>query len=247
MPRLPTGSGSKQSFGTVTRLSQLTTLGSGRPSSGPTTTSERMPRIVRVMGAHVTAASTSTAASLVSTQTGRRLAGGPRSAQMTTPRATTREPCGQRGSEPPRRGQGLGGPCGRRPSTHDRRQPSRQPRVQLSPLAEGDLIGSFPGQQRARRVCSRGRHLAGPAPLSLPSPPYGTPYAFHQAAGSSGVVPSRCSATRDASSLLSSHPVFTPPSRPRTDQRHVGSWRGAHRRRQREERIHERRLSFAIS
>src|SRR5947209_5019073 len=52
-PRRPTGSASRSLFGTVTKLSQLTTLASGRPSSAPTSTSEWMPRMVRVMGAHV--------------------------------------------------------------------------------------------------------------------------------------------------------------------------------------------------
>ena len=53
-------------------MSQLTTLGCGSPCSGPTSTSERMPRMVRVIGAHVTVRSTAMAASRVRTQTGRR-------------------------------------------------------------------------------------------------------------------------------------------------------------------------------
>lgn len=52
------------------------TRGSGRPCSGPTAASDRMPRIVRVIGAHVTDVSTSTAAPRVNTHTGRRPAGG---------------------------------------------------------------------------------------------------------------------------------------------------------------------------
>jgi hypothetical protein len=62
-------------------LSQLMTHVSGRPSSGPIETSDRMPRVVRVIGAHVIAIKTDAAASRVTTQTGRRPAGGPRSAQ----------------------------------------------------------------------------------------------------------------------------------------------------------------------
>ena len=62
-------------------LSQLMTQGSGSPSSPPISTSEAMPRIVRVIGAHITEVSTAAAASLVITQTGRRPAGGPRSDQ----------------------------------------------------------------------------------------------------------------------------------------------------------------------
>ena len=62
-------------------LSQLMTHASGRPCSTPSSTSERIPRMVRVIGAQVTDVSTAIAASRVSTQTGRRPAGGPRSAQ----------------------------------------------------------------------------------------------------------------------------------------------------------------------
>ena len=76
-------------MGIVIKLSQLMTLWSGRPSAGPTSTSERMLRTVRVIGAHVTALSTSIAASRVSMHTGRRPAGGPRSAQMMSPRLTS--------------------------------------------------------------------------------------------------------------------------------------------------------------
>jgi hypothetical protein len=43
----------------VIRLWQVMTLTSGSPSVGPTSTSERMRRIVRVIGAQVTAVSTS--------------------------------------------------------------------------------------------------------------------------------------------------------------------------------------------
>lgn len=59
-----------QIFGTVTSLSQLTTLGEGRPSPGPTPASERMPLIIRLMRAHVTTPNASTAAALVSVHTG---------------------------------------------------------------------------------------------------------------------------------------------------------------------------------
>ncbi len=72
------------------RLSQLMTLSSGRSWAGPISTSEGMPRIARVIGAHVIAVRTAIAASRVRTQTGRRPAGGPRSAQMMSPRSTTR-------------------------------------------------------------------------------------------------------------------------------------------------------------
>ncbi len=70
-------------------LSHVITLASGSPSSVPTAISERIPRIVRAMGAHVTADRTAIAASRVRTQTGRRPAGVPRSAQTMSPRATT--------------------------------------------------------------------------------------------------------------------------------------------------------------
>ena len=67
--------------GTLMTLPQLMKHASGSPCSGPSSTSDRMLRTVRVIGAQVTALSTSIAASRVSTQTGRRPAGGPRSAQ----------------------------------------------------------------------------------------------------------------------------------------------------------------------
>jgi hypothetical protein len=87
--RRPTGSSSRSSIGTVMTLSQLMTQRSGSPCSGPTSTSVRIPRIVRVIGAHVTELNTAMAASRVRMQTGRRPAGGPRSAQMCGPRRET--------------------------------------------------------------------------------------------------------------------------------------------------------------
>lgn len=62
-------------------VSQLITQVSGRPSSVPISTSEPIPRIVRVIGAQVTAVRTAAAASRVNTHTVRRPAGGPRSVQ----------------------------------------------------------------------------------------------------------------------------------------------------------------------
>src|SRR6266540_393179 len=47
-------------------------LGAGSPCAGPTSTSERIPRMVRVIGAQVTVVSTPMAASRVRMQTGRR-------------------------------------------------------------------------------------------------------------------------------------------------------------------------------
>lgn len=81
-------------------LSQLMTLGSGNPCSGPTATSERIPLIVRVIGAHVTEPKTATAASRVRTQTGLRPAGGPRSAHTMSLRATTLAQSAQRAVVP---------------------------------------------------------------------------------------------------------------------------------------------------
>ena len=59
------------------RLSQLMAQGSGNPSSEPTSTSELIPRTVRVIGAQVTEVSTAAAAFRVTTHTGRLPAGGP--------------------------------------------------------------------------------------------------------------------------------------------------------------------------
>ncbi len=67
-------------------FSHVITLASGSPSSVPMAISERIPRNVRVIGAHVTAERTSIAASRVTTRTGRRPAGAPRSAHAMSPR-----------------------------------------------------------------------------------------------------------------------------------------------------------------
>jgi hypothetical protein len=88
-PRCPIGGSRNVVLRSVIRLSQEMTHGSGSPSSEPTSTSERIPLNVLVMGAHVTALRTSIAASRVNTHTGRRPAGSPRSAQNTSPRLTT--------------------------------------------------------------------------------------------------------------------------------------------------------------
>ena len=55
----------------VIGLSQLMTESSGNPSTGPTGTSDLIPLIVRVIGAHVTEARAEAAAFRVTTQTGR--------------------------------------------------------------------------------------------------------------------------------------------------------------------------------
>jgi hypothetical protein len=68
-------------WGTVSTLSHEITLVSGKPCSGPTSTSDLMPLVVLVIGPQVTMRRTLMAASRVSTHTGRRLAGAPRSAQ----------------------------------------------------------------------------------------------------------------------------------------------------------------------
>jgi hypothetical protein len=75
------GAGSSAACGIVRRLSQEMALTSVIPCSGPSATSERIPQMARVIGAQVTVASAPMAASRLSTQTGRRPAGGPRSAQ----------------------------------------------------------------------------------------------------------------------------------------------------------------------
>ena len=85
----PTGRSSRSSRGTVSTRSQLITQVSGSPSAGPISTSNLIPRIVRVIGAQVTASRTEIAASRVRTQTGRRPAGSPRSAQKMSFLATT--------------------------------------------------------------------------------------------------------------------------------------------------------------
>lgn len=87
--RCPTGSPSKASTGRVITLSHVMTQASGNPCSGPISTSDGIPRMVRVIGAHVTELRTSIAAFRVRTQTGLRPAGGPRSAQKMSLRATT--------------------------------------------------------------------------------------------------------------------------------------------------------------
>jgi hypothetical protein len=82
---------------------------------------------VRVIGAHVIAVSTSIAASRVSTQSGRRSAGGPRSAQTMSPRATTPGQCGLQVVRLPPQWQDPGEPFDRPPSAGGPPPPDRSP------------------------------------------------------------------------------------------------------------------------
>ena len=93
------------------------------PCSGPISTSVRIPRIVRVIGAQLTAVSTAIAASRVRTQTGRRPAGAPRSAQMMSFRATTPVPYDPRVAVPIARPRDQAVVVGTR--VVDQRQPRR--------------------------------------------------------------------------------------------------------------------------
>ena len=72
----------------------------GQSVLGPTSTSVRIPRIVRVMGAHVIEDKTAMDAWRVRIQTGRRPAGGPRSAHTTSLRVTTPAQSAQRDGAP---------------------------------------------------------------------------------------------------------------------------------------------------
>jgi hypothetical protein len=156
-------------LGTVTTLSQLMTPASGSPSATPTPTSERMPRMVRVSGAQVTADNTSIAASRVSTHTGRRPAGTPRSAQKISPRATTPGP-----SRPPNEPH-FGRPldpaevAGTHPAKRGRRGGVlRRPR---RPVRRAGAVpsGSSPVQRPGGRAERPGRRPIAPAPAVVPS------------------------------------------------------------------------------
>jgi len=145
------------------RLSHVMALGSGNPSCGPTSTSDRMPRTLRVIGAQVTAVSTAIAASRVTTHTGRRPAGGPRSAQIMSPRTTTQPPCGRPGGLLPRRWRDPGGPADRRPGVVDQRPQRRRRQGQQQHRGAATRNGSFlgvrlagPTSRQARRRVARG-------------------------------------------------------------------------------------------
>jgi hypothetical protein len=164
-PKWPMASEVRSAFGRVNTLSQLTTLASGSPSSGPTSTSERIPRIVRVIGAQVTAETTLIAASLVSTQTGRRPAGGPSSAQKMSPLATTEEQSQRRDERRLRLIQDLEVPVGRRPVARDPLDEGRRPPAPRELRAAVARSGSFRGWSLSDPAVRRGRRPAEPALL----------------------------------------------------------------------------------
>src|SRR5207244_3562907 len=144
------------------------TLTSGSPSCRPTSTSDRIPRIVRVMGAQVTVRRTAIAASRVRTQTGRRPAGGPRSAQKTSPAATTQERSRLRVVALPQRGAGPAADGGRPPGADRQPRLPPPPRVPRAHHGEGTPTGSRPVGGPVRRAARRGRHRAEPKPHDEP-------------------------------------------------------------------------------
>ncbi len=164
------------------------TLGSGSPWAGPTSTSLRIPRIVRVIGAHVIAVRLPSAASRVSTHTGRRPDGGPRSAQNTSPRATTPGRFVRPTVPPTRRTLGLVEFGDRHPAVAGllgrARWPQARPRRR-----DGEVrIDWCLPQRRLGRAVPPGRHRVGPVPLVAPCT-YGTAYGLRLAAiGSRGDV-----------------------------------------------------------
>ncbi|MEA2717194.1 MAG: hypothetical protein QOI99_1511 [Actinomycetota bacterium] len=176
----PTAAASRITFGMVIMLSHVMTLSSGRPSATPTCTSDRMPRIVRVIGAHVTAFRTSMAASLVSTQTGRRPAGGPRSAQTMSPLVTTTGCCQRRACAPPRpvpdRGVSVGRPLG----APDQPGPHRLLRGGRERCGGRGRNGSSPRQGRAGPSQQRAGRRVG---RELPCGPWTYGNAYGAAAG----------------------------------------------------------------
>src|SRR5579862_5629131 len=172
---LPTAVESRIVFGIVTMLSHVITLSSGRPSSPPTRTSDRMPRMVRVIGAQVRALRTSMAASRVSTHTGRRPAGGPRSVQKMSPLATTAGWCRRRVGAPPQQAPDRAGCAGRRPGAPGQLRPHRQlPGGPGRCVAPGPTCSS-PARQQGGQVRQPGGHRVVRA---LPFEPrtYGSPY-----------------------------------------------------------------------
>ena len=131
--------------------------------------------MVRVMGAQVTEVRTARAASRVNTHTGRRPAGGPRSAQKMSLRATTQEWSEQRVVER------TGRDGGRRADARTRSEAGdRPPRVlrRRAPLARHGaavLIGWCRGRRPMRRVVRRDRRRVERA-LHVEPSPYGNPY-----------------------------------------------------------------------
>jgi hypothetical protein len=136
------------------------TLASGSPSPVPTSTSERMPRMVRVIGAQVTEDRTSIAASRVSTQIGRRPARGPRSAQKMSPLVTTPEPSLRQAFRRPEPDRDPGESADRR--LEDRDLPAADPRHPKRPahLDGAARIDWFPAPRPSDRVEKRDRRLA---------------------------------------------------------------------------------------
>ena len=149
--RRPTGSSSRSSIGTVMTLSQLMTQRSGSPCSGPTSTSVRIPRIVRVIGAHVTELNTAMAASRVRMQTGRRPAGGPRSAKMMSFRATTPARSAPRDGAPTARVQGRVAGAGTRRRALGQLLPVLRRRSPRWRPCEATRTGSFRAAPQAHR------------------------------------------------------------------------------------------------
>jgi hypothetical protein len=175
LSRWPTGCRSNNATGTAKSASQAITLVAGRPWGGPTSTSLRIPRTVRVIGAQVTDVSTPRAASRVRTHTGRRPEGGSRSAHMMSPRATTPELFGQPIALQSRRRLGLEEVAGRRPATLGRPWRDQWPPERLLRPGEGVRSGSCLARWQLRRVASPSHHQVEPELLVGPSP-YGTAY-----------------------------------------------------------------------
>ena len=133
---------------------------SGNPCSGPTSTSVWIPRIVRVIGAHVTELNTAMAASRVRMQTGRRPAGGPRSAQMMSLRTTKPAQSAQRDGAPPGQVQDRLADAGTRRST---RSAAASPSAAITAVAPRRISSErfVPSRAASHRGVRRGRRRVG--------------------------------------------------------------------------------------
>ena len=135
-------------------------------------------RVVRVIGAQVIAVSTAAAASRVMTQTGWRPAGGPRSAQKISLRATTPVPCEPRAGPRIARERVQLAVADRRRRGYGRPRGCLRHRSRLAHRAEGVPNGSYRGSWQVCRGGRRGRRRVERA--------------LHVAATQWGMATSRC-------------------------------------------------------
>jgi hypothetical protein len=155
-------------LGTVRRLSQFATHSSGNPSPGPSGTSDRMPLTVLVRGATTTADKTGMAASRLKMRTGRRPAGGPRSAQWISPRLTTPRRSRRQAFERSPREADPGAGADTQPRVRPHLGRSHGTRGAHELRSGGARCDSSLPPRRRHRAPRRGRHRAEREPVCEP-------------------------------------------------------------------------------